>query len=79
MSKYDSVELKDFEDDNEIKDEESSPGKGVEYMNQEEQMLMTSKSEIQILVVFLSSALHFGNSFTGNSQSPLQQELEAYL
>jgi hypothetical protein len=30
-------------------------------------------------VVFLTAAINFGNSFTGNSMSPLQSEIEEYL
>ena len=34
---------------------------------------------MQIVVVFLCASIAFGNSFCGNSQSPLQQEIENYM
>jgi len=40
---------------------------------------MDYKQSLQTFVIFLSAAINFGNSFCGNSQSPLQQEIERYL
>lgn len=34
---------------------------------------------MQTLVVCLVAAINFGNSFCGNQQSPLQQEIEEYI
>lgn len=60
-------------------DEEEVNKKGIDLHDRQAKLINDQKGQLQVLVVFLSASIAFGNSFCGNSQSPLQQEIEAFM
>ena len=58
-------------DDHTQEDMEFNTKLALKHQEMDKQMKLDYKYSLQTFVIFLTAAINFGNSFCGNSQSPL--------